>query len=68
MIPARLIRRVSLWWANRMAHAAMCRAIPELRQLDRLEASYRRDHRRGAAKIARAKKAAVCAALRAGRR
>jgi hypothetical protein len=39
------------------------RVIPELRDLDRQEAEYRRSHRRGAARIVRAKRDAMTKAL-----
>lgn len=59
----RLIRSIVLWWQNRRSRSAMHRAIPKLRELDRQEAECRRQHKRGAARIVKAKRAAVLAAL-----
>ena len=57
------IRSIVIWWQNRRARKAMHRAIPALRELDRQEAAYRASHRRGAARIVKAKRDAVLAAL-----
>ncbi|TIN80748.1 hypothetical protein [Mesorhizobium sp.] len=62
-----LIRRTIVQWALWRQHRETRRAMPALRELDRLEALYRRQHRRGSAKIVRAKRDVMTAAL-AGKR
>lgn len=58
-----MIRRALNSWANWRARKAMRRAVPKLRELDVLEATYRREHRRGSARIIKAKRDAVCASM-----
>lgn len=60
---ARLIRSIVIWWQNRRSRALMRKAIPVLRELDRQEAECRRKHKRGTARIVRAKREAVNAVL-----
>lgn len=59
----RYLRHILTVWQNFRQRKAMHRAMPMLRELDRLEAEYRRDHRRGSAAIARARREAVHSAL-----
>lgn len=61
------IRRVLNSWTAWRNRKQLHRAIPLIADLDRQEAEYRRAHKRGSARIIKAKKQAVCAAL-AGRR
>ncbi|TIP70328.1 MAG: hypothetical protein E5X53_28340 [Mesorhizobium sp.] len=63
-----LIRRTIVQWSNWRQHRETRRAMPALRELDRLEALYRKQHRRGSAKIVRAKRDLMLAALAAKRR
>jgi hypothetical protein len=58
-----MIRRALNSWANWQARKAMHRAVPKLRELDALQATYRREHRRGSARIIKAKRDAVCASM-----
>lgn len=58
-----LLNPYALWRAHRDTR----RAIPALRELDRLEATYRKQHRRGSARIIRAKREVINSAL-AGKR
>ena len=58
-----MIRRALNSWANWQARKAMHRAVPKLRELDVLEATYRRKHQRGSARIIKAKRDAVCASM-----
>ena len=62
-----LIRRTLTQWALWRQHRQARRAIPALRELDRLEANYRRQHRCGSARIIRAKREVINSAL-AGKR
>ncbi len=62
-----LIRRTLTQWALWRQHRQARRAIPALLDLDRLEADYRRQHRRGSARIVRAKRDVMLNAL-AGKR
>lgn len=62
----RSIRRIILWWQNRKTRKAMFKAVPKLREYARQEAEYRRQHRAGSARIAKAKRDAVLNVL-AGR-
>ena len=62
-----LIRRAIVSWEAWRQRQALLRAVPVLRELDRLEAEYRRQHRRGSAKIARAKRQAIHLALAGGK-
>ena len=64
---SRLITRALASWQLWRQHREIRRAIPKLRELDRLEAAYRAQHRRGSAKIARAKRDLIHAQLRGGR-
>jgi hypothetical protein len=59
----RLIRSICAWWELRTARRKLYRALPVLRELDRREAEYRRSHKRGSARIAKARRDAICAAL-----
>lgn len=61
----RLIRRAILAWENWKSRKAIHRVLPAIRDLDRLEASYRAQHKRGSARIAKAKKNVLHASLRA---
>lgn len=63
-----LIRRTIVQWSNWRQHRETRRAMPQLRELDRLEALYRKQHRRGSAKIVRAKRDVVNAVLAGKRR
>lgn len=63
----RLIRRTIQQWLSWRARKAMNKAYPQLAKLQRDLAEHRKHHRRGSAKIVKAKMAVVNAAL-AGRR
>jgi hypothetical protein len=63
---SRWIRQITGWWEARRRRAQRYKAMPFMRDLDRQEAEYRRSHRRGAARIVRAKRDAMTRAL-AGR-
>lgn len=60
----RLIRRTIMAWQAWRARQQLARAYPVLQDLDRQLAEYRKAHKRGSARIIRAKQAAVHAALR----
>lgn len=62
----RYIRHVVAVWQCWQARRKLNRAIPILADLDRQLAEYRRQHKPGAARIIRAKRAAIHAAM--GRR
>lgn len=62
-----LIRRALTQWALYRQHKQARRVFPKLRELDRLEATYRKQHRRGSARIIRAKRDVINSAL-AGKR
>jgi hypothetical protein len=66
MTLTRWIRQITVWWEARRRRAQRYKAMPFMRDLDRQEAEYRRSHRRGAARIVRAKRDAKTRAL-AGR-
>ncbi|MFA7256957.1 MAG: hypothetical protein WC047_05225 [Kiritimatiellales bacterium] len=61
------LRRVLNTWIAWRNAKQIRKAIPAIAELDRQEAEYRRAHKRGSARIIKARKQAVCAAL-AGRR
>jgi hypothetical protein len=58
-----LVRHICIWWELRTARRKLYRALPVLRELDRRESEYRRSHKRGSARIAKAKRQAITAAL-----
>lgn len=62
-----IIRRTLTQWALWRQHRQARRVFPKLRELDRLEATYRKQHRRGSARIIRAKREVINSAL-AGKR
>lgn len=66
MTLARWIRQITGWWESRCRRAQRYKAMPVMRDLDRQEAEYRRSHRRGAARIVRAKRDAMTKALAGG--
>lgn len=55
MTITRWIRSITAWWESRRRRAQRYKAMPELRELDREEAEYRAAHKRGCARITRAK-------------
>lgn len=59
----RWIRNITAWWEARRRRAQIYKAMPFMRELDRKEAEYRRSHRRGAARIVKAKREAMTKAL-----
>lgn len=59
----KLIRRAILSWQNWRSRQRIRRAYPVLRDLDRQLAKYRRSHKRGSARIIKAKRDAIHAAL-----
>jgi hypothetical protein len=61
-----LVRHICIWWELRTARRKLYRALPVLRELDRREAEYRRTHRRGSARIAKARRDAITTALKGG--
>lgn len=63
MTLTRWIRQITGWWEARRRRAQRYKAMPFLRDLDRKEAEYRRSHRRGAARIVKAKREAMTRAL-----
>lgn len=63
MTLTRWIRQITGWWEARRRRAQIYKAMPFMRELDRQEAEYRRSHRRGAARIVRAKRDAMTRAL-----
>lgn len=66
MTLTRWIRDISAWWESRRRRAQRYKAMPFMREMDRKEAEARRSHKRGAARIIRAKRDAMHKAL-AGR-
>ncbi len=66
----RLIRRAILSWQNWRGRQRLYRADPIMLDLDRQLAEYRKQHKRGSARIVKAKQARLHASLRAsvGRR
>lgn len=66
MTLTRWIRQITGWWEARRRRAQRYKAMPVMRELDRQEAEARRAHKRGAARIIRAKRDAMHRAL-AGR-
>ena len=66
MTLTRWIRQITGWWEARRRRTQRYKAMPFMRDLDRKEAEYRRSHRRGAARIVKAKRDAMTKAL-AGR-
>lgn len=58
-----IIRRTITSWALWRQHREARKAFPALRDLDLLEESYRRQHRRGSAHVAKAKRAVINSAL-----
>lgn len=63
MTLTRWIRQITGWWEASRRRAQRYKAMPFMRDLDRKEAEYRRSHRRGAARIVRAKRDAMTKAL-----
>lgn len=63
MTLARWIRQITGRWAARRRRAQIYKAMPFMRELDRQEAEYRAAHKRGAARIVRAKRDAMTRAL-----
>lgn len=63
MTLTRWIRSITAWWESRRRRAQRYKAMPFMRELDRKEAEYRRSHRRGAARIVKAKREAMTKAL-----
>lgn len=59
----RLILSICTWWELRTARRKLYRALPVLRELRRQEAEYRKAHRAGSARIMKAKRDALHAAL-----
>ena len=66
----RMIRQITVWWESRQwkrdaakRKKAMARAVPEIRELERQVAECRRAHKRGAARIARARRDALHKAM-----
>ena len=59
----KLIRRAILSWQSWRDRQRIRRAYPVLRDLDRMQAEYRRTHKRGSARIIKAKRDAIHAAL-----
>lgn len=66
MTLTRWIRQITGWWEARRRKAELHKAMPVMRELDRQIAEARRSHKRGAARIIRAKRDAMHRAL-AGR-
>jgi hypothetical protein len=66
MTLTRWIRQITGWWEARRRRAQRYKAMPVMRELDRQIAEARRSHKRGAARIIRAKRDAMHRAL-AGR-
>ena len=64
----RLIRKAINGWIAWRNRKRLHRAIPVLAELDRQQAECRRSHKRGAARIIKARKQAICDALAAGNR
>lgn len=62
----RLIRRAILSWQNWRGRKRIYRAMPIMMDLDRQLAEYRKTHKRGSARIIKAKQAKIHAALRGG--
>lgn len=60
----RLIRRAIFGWQAWRSRQRLIRAYPVLSELDRQLAEYRKAHKRGSARIIKAKQEAVHAALR----
>ncbi|WP_189400909.1 MULTISPECIES: hypothetical protein [unclassified Mesorhizobium] len=58
-----LIRHIFIWWELRTARRKLYRALPVLREFSRQEAEYRKAHRAGSARIMKAKRDALHAAL-----
>lgn len=61
----RLIRKAINGWIAWRNRKRLHRAIPVLAELDRQQAECRRSHKRGAARIIKARKQAICNALAA---
>ena len=59
----RLIRKAINGWIAWRGRKRLHRAIPALSELDRQQAEYRRSHKRGSARIVKARKQAICDAL-----
>lgn len=59
-----LARRAILAWSNWRSRRAMQKAVPSLAELNRQYEAHRRNHKRGSARIVKARINAVCAALR----
>lgn len=64
----RLIRKAINGWIAWRNRKRLHRAIPVLAELDRQQAECRRSHKRGAARIIKARKQAICDALANGNR
>lgn len=58
-----LIRRAIMAWEAWRSKRHLHSAYPALRDLDRMQAEYRRTHKRGSARIIKAKRDAIHAAL-----
>jgi hypothetical protein len=70
MTLTRMIRQITVWWESRQwkkdaarRRKQIARAVPEIRELERREAECRRAHKRGAARIARARRDALHKAM-----
>ena len=59
-----LIRHTLISWANWRSRKAIHRVVPAIRDLDRQQAIYRAQHKRGSARIIKAKRNALHAVLR----
>ncbi len=59
----KLIRRAIMAWEAWRSKCHLHSAYPVLRDLDRQLAEYRRSHKRGSARIIKAKQSAIHAAL-----
>lgn len=64
----RLIRKAINGWIAWRNRKRLHRAIHVLAELDRQQAECRRSHKRGAARIIKARKQAICDALANGNR
>lgn len=58
-----IIRRAIIAWELWRSKRKLHRAIPALSELDRQLAEYRKSHKRGSARIIKAKQAAIHAAM-----